>query len=157
MALLKDQNRASSSYTPPLKNRLTVNQNPVVPPTFVSKNKEAPMSAMTHVPVVYSVTDPLPPPPAPTVVPLPPAAFLSADSTVHAPPPLAMPVQPLVYTVLPPTISPLHNPLKQMNVDMSDIRASKTTVRAFNDSRREVNGEIDFLIDVGPCSFSVAF
>ncbi|PKI66797.1 hypothetical protein CRG98_012803 [Punica granatum] len=47
--------------------------------------------------------------------------------------------------------------LKQMNVDMSRIRASKTTVRAFDGSRREVNGEIDLLINVGPCSFSVTF
>ncbi|PKI48905.1 hypothetical protein CRG98_030681 [Punica granatum] len=47
--------------------------------------------------------------------------------------------------------------LKQMNVDMSRIRASKTTVRAFDGSKRDVNGEIDLLIDVGPCSFSVTF
>ncbi|PKI48635.1 hypothetical protein CRG98_030963 [Punica granatum] len=47
--------------------------------------------------------------------------------------------------------------LKQMNVDMSHIRASKTTVRVFDGSRREVNGEIDLLIDVGPYSFSVIF
>ncbi|OWM77031.1 hypothetical protein CDL15_Pgr009405 [Punica granatum] len=39
--------------------------------------------------------------------------------------------------------------LKQMNVDMSRIRASKTTVRAIDGSRREVNGEIDLLIDMG--------
>ncbi|PKI58267.1 hypothetical protein CRG98_021349, partial [Punica granatum] len=44
-----------------------------------------------------------------------------------------------------------------MNVDMSRVRASKTTVRAFDGSRRVVNGEIDLLIDVGPCSFSVTF
>ncbi|PKI75985.1 hypothetical protein CRG98_003643 [Punica granatum] len=44
-----------------------------------------------------------------------------------------------------------------MNVDMSRIRASKTTVRAFNGTKREVNGEINLLIDVGPCSFSVTF
>ncbi|PKI41143.1 hypothetical protein CRG98_038466 [Punica granatum] len=37
--------------------------------------------------------------------------------------------------------------LKQMNVDMSRIRASKTTVRAFDGSRRDVIGEIDLLID----------
>ncbi|PKI73451.1 hypothetical protein CRG98_006159 [Punica granatum] len=37
--------------------------------------------------------------------------------------------------------------LKQMNVDMGRIRASKTTGRAFNSSRREVNREIDLLID----------
>ncbi|PKI61752.1 hypothetical protein CRG98_017864 [Punica granatum] len=30
-------------------------------------------------------------------------------------------------------------------------------VRAFDDSRREVNGEIDLLIDVGPCSFNITF
>ncbi|PKI76924.1 hypothetical protein CRG98_002711 [Punica granatum] len=47
--------------------------------------------------------------------------------------------------------------LKQMNVDLNRIRPSKTAVRAFDDSRREVNGEIDLLIDVGPCSFSVLF
>ncbi|PKI59072.1 hypothetical protein CRG98_020527, partial [Punica granatum] len=47
--------------------------------------------------------------------------------------------------------------LKQMNVDMSRIRASKTTVQAFDGSKRVVNGEIDLLIDVGPCSFSVTF
>ncbi|PKI78470.1 hypothetical protein CRG98_001110 [Punica granatum] len=47
--------------------------------------------------------------------------------------------------------------LKQMNVDMSRIHTSKTTVRVFDGSRREVNGEIDLLIDVGPCSFSVTF
>ncbi|PKI45293.1 hypothetical protein CRG98_034322 [Punica granatum] len=37
------------------------------------------------------------------------------------------------------------------------IIKSKTAVRAFDGSRREVNGEIDLLIDVGPCSFSVTF
>ncbi|PKI78865.1 hypothetical protein CRG98_000726 [Punica granatum] len=37
----------------------------------------------------------------------------------------------------------------KMNVDMSHIRASKTTVRAFDGSKRIVNGEIDLLIDVG--------
>ncbi|PKI66356.1 hypothetical protein CRG98_013258 [Punica granatum] len=47
--------------------------------------------------------------------------------------------------------------LKQMNVDMSRIRASKTTVRAFDGSKRVVIREIDLLIDVGPCSFSVTF
>ncbi|PKI69607.1 hypothetical protein CRG98_009999 [Punica granatum] len=47
--------------------------------------------------------------------------------------------------------------LKQMNVDMGRIRASKTTVRAFDGSKREVNGEIDLLINVGPCLFSITF
>ncbi|PKI53316.1 hypothetical protein CRG98_026293 [Punica granatum] len=47
--------------------------------------------------------------------------------------------------------------LKQMNVDLNRIRPSKTAVRAFDGSRREVNGEIDLLMDIGPCSFSVTF
>ncbi|XP_031405692.1 uncharacterized protein LOC116214426 [Punica granatum] len=44
-----------------------------------------------------------------------------------------------------------------MNVDLNRIRPSKTAVRAFDGSRREVNGEIDLLIEVGPCSFNVTF
>ncbi|PKI39111.1 hypothetical protein CRG98_040497 [Punica granatum] len=47
--------------------------------------------------------------------------------------------------------------LKQMNVDLNQVRPSKTAVRAFDGSRREANGEIDLLIDVGPCSFSITF
>ncbi|PKI37560.1 hypothetical protein CRG98_042051 [Punica granatum] len=47
--------------------------------------------------------------------------------------------------------------LKQTNVDLNRIRPSKTAVRAFDGSRREVNGEIDLLIDISPCSFSVTF
>ncbi|OWM76993.1 hypothetical protein CDL15_Pgr011718 [Punica granatum] len=47
--------------------------------------------------------------------------------------------------------------LKQMNVDFNRIRPSKTAVRAFDGSRRDVNGEIDLLIDVSPCSFAVTF
>ncbi|PKI78934.1 hypothetical protein CRG98_000668 [Punica granatum] len=42
--------------------------------------------------------------------------------------------------------------LRQMNVDLNRVRPSKTATRAFDGSRREVNGEIDLLIDVGPCS-----
>ncbi|PKI37289.1 hypothetical protein CRG98_042320, partial [Punica granatum] len=47
--------------------------------------------------------------------------------------------------------------LKQMNVDLNRVRQSKTAVRAFDGSRREVNEKIDLLIDVGPCSFSITF
>ncbi|PKI50213.1 hypothetical protein CRG98_029396 [Punica granatum] len=47
--------------------------------------------------------------------------------------------------------------LKQMNVDLNRVCPSKTAVRAFDGLRREVNREIDLLIDVGPCSFSVTF
>ncbi|PKI63333.1 hypothetical protein CRG98_016274 [Punica granatum] len=44
-----------------------------------------------------------------------------------------------------------------MNVDLNRVHPSKTAVRAFDGSRKEVNGEIDLLIDVGPCSFSITF
>ncbi|PKI77693.1 hypothetical protein CRG98_001923 [Punica granatum] len=47
--------------------------------------------------------------------------------------------------------------LKQMNIDLNRVRLSKTAVRAFDGSQREVNGEIDLLIDVGSGSFSVIF
>ncbi|PKI18341.1 hypothetical protein CRG98_049385, partial [Punica granatum] len=44
-----------------------------------------------------------------------------------------------------------------MNVDLNRIRPSKTAVRAFDGSQREVNGEIDLWINVGPCPFSITF
>ncbi|PKI40931.1 hypothetical protein CRG98_038679 [Punica granatum] len=47
--------------------------------------------------------------------------------------------------------------LKQMNVDLNRVRPSKTAVRAFDGSRREVNGEINLLIEVDSCSFSITF
>ncbi|PKH99459.1 hypothetical protein CRG98_049655 [Punica granatum] len=59
---------------------------------------------MAYVPAVHPISDPLSPPPAPIVVALPPAAFLSADSTMHALPPLTMLMHPLIYTVPPPTV-----------------------------------------------------
>ncbi|OWM84385.1 hypothetical protein CDL15_Pgr017489 [Punica granatum] len=62
---------------------------------------------MTHTPAVHPIRDPLPPPPAPTAVPLPPAAFLSMDSAMHALPLLAIPTQPLIYTVPPLTVPPV--------------------------------------------------
>ncbi|PKI41865.1 hypothetical protein CRG98_037735 [Punica granatum] len=103
----RDQNRASSSYTPPLENRPMIDLNPVVHPTFISKSEDVSFTAMTYVLAVHPVSDPLPPPPAPTTVPLPPAAFLLANSAMYTPPPLAMSVQPLVYTVLSPTVPPM--------------------------------------------------
>ncbi|PKI42829.1 hypothetical protein CRG98_036780 [Punica granatum] len=77
----------------------TVDPNLVVPSTLVSESEDASASAMAHVPVVYPVSDPLSPPSAPTVVPLPPAVFLTLDLAMHAPPIVAMPIQPSIYTV----------------------------------------------------------
>ncbi|PKI71949.1 hypothetical protein CRG98_007632 [Punica granatum] len=62
---------------------------------------------MTYAPAVHPISDPLPPPLAFIAVPLPPAAFLSTDSTMHTLPLLAMPVHPSIYTVPPPTVPPV--------------------------------------------------
>ncbi|PKI51263.1 hypothetical protein CRG98_028345 [Punica granatum] len=62
---------------------------------------------MTYVPTVSSVSDPMPPPPAPTSVPFPSAAFLSTDLAMLTLPPLTTPTQPPIYTVPPPTVPPV--------------------------------------------------
>ncbi|PKI78481.1 hypothetical protein CRG98_001121 [Punica granatum] len=69
-------------------------------------SKDVSFSAMVYAPTVHPISDSLPPPPAPTAVPLPPTAFLSADSAMHALPPLTMPMRPPIYTVPPPTVPP---------------------------------------------------
>ncbi|XP_031392909.1 leucine-rich repeat extensin-like protein 3 [Punica granatum] len=51
-------------------------------------------------------TSPYPPPSAPTAVPLPPAAFLTSDQVLSAPPPVSMPAPAAAYTVPPPTVFP---------------------------------------------------
>ncbi|OWM72695.1 hypothetical protein CDL15_Pgr009152 [Punica granatum] len=79
MAMLRNQNQASSSFTPPSEHRPIVDPNPTVPPTFVSEVEDASFSAMAFAPTVHPISDSLPPPPAPTAVPLPPAAFFFAD------------------------------------------------------------------------------
>ncbi|PKI39925.1 hypothetical protein CRG98_039685 [Punica granatum] len=62
---------------------------------------------MTYVPTVSPVSDPMPPPPAPTSVPFPPAAFLSTDPAMLTLPPLTIPTQSPIYTDLPPTVPPV--------------------------------------------------
>ncbi|XP_031394306.1 extensin-like [Punica granatum] len=104
MAMLSHQNRASSSFTLPLERRPPVDPNPLIPPIYVTDCEDIAFSAMTYAPAVHPISDPLPPPPAPTAVPLPPAAFLSMDSTTHALPPLAIPLQLPIYTIPPPTV-----------------------------------------------------
>ena len=42
-------------------------------------------------------------------------------------------------------------------VDRSYMKHSKTIVRAFDSTRREVTGEIDIEIQIGPCTFNVEF
>ncbi|PKI40158.1 hypothetical protein CRG98_039454 [Punica granatum] len=107
MTMLRDQNRASSSYTPPPERRTTMHPNPVDSPIYATDSEDVSFSTMTYAPAVYPVSDPLPPLPAPTSVPLPPAAFLSTDSAMLTLPPLTIPAQPPIYTVPPPTIPPV--------------------------------------------------
>ncbi|PKI69511.1 hypothetical protein CRG98_010086 [Punica granatum] len=106
MGMLRNQNRTSSSYTPPPEYRPTVDLNQVVPPIYVTDNEDLSFSTMAYAPAVHPVNDPLPPPPAPTAVPLLPAAFLSTDSAMHTLPPLAMPAQSPIYTIPPPMVPP---------------------------------------------------
>ena len=42
-------------------------------------------------------------------------------------------------------------------VDRSYIKHSKIVVRAFDDIRREVTGEIEIEMQIGPCAFNVEF
>ncbi|PKI51092.1 hypothetical protein CRG98_028521 [Punica granatum] len=101
------KNRASSSFTLPPERRPPVDLNLVIPPIYVTDCEDIAFSTMTHAPAVDPISNPLPPPPAPTMVPLPQAAFLSMDSTMHALPPLAIPPQLQIYTVPPPTVPPV--------------------------------------------------
>ncbi|OWM64675.1 hypothetical protein CDL15_Pgr013833 [Punica granatum] len=107
MAMLRNQNQASSSFTLLLEHRPIVDPNPTVPLTFVSEVEDASFSAMAYAPTVHPINDPLPPPPAVAAVPLPPTAFLSANSTMHTLPPLTVSMHPPIYTVPPPTVPPV--------------------------------------------------
>ncbi|PKI75986.1 hypothetical protein CRG98_003644 [Punica granatum] len=106
IAMLRDQNRASSSFTLPPEYRPTVDPNPVVPSIYATDSEDISFSAIAYELAVHPVSDPLQLPPAPTAVPLPSATFLFADSSMHALPSLTMPVRPLVYTVPPPMVPP---------------------------------------------------
>ncbi|PKI75096.1 hypothetical protein CRG98_004570 [Punica granatum] len=107
MAMLRDQIRASSSFTPPPEHRTIVDLNPVVPPIHVTDSEDISFLVKVQAPTVHLISDPLPPPPAPTAIPLPPMAFLSADLAMHALLPLTMPMRPPIYTVPPPTVPPV--------------------------------------------------
>ncbi|PKI72103.1 hypothetical protein CRG98_007490 [Punica granatum] len=86
MAMLRDQNRTSSSFTPPPEHRPIVYPNPTVPSTCVSEVEDISFSATTYAP---------------------PAAFLSTNLTMHTLPLLTVSMRPPIYTVPPPTIPPV--------------------------------------------------
>ncbi|XP_031393913.1 proline-rich protein 12-like [Punica granatum] len=105
-ALLRGPNRASLSSTPPPRQGPTVDPTPWIPPTQAPENTDAPAPPTLHTSTVHPFTSPFPPPPAPTAVPLPPAAFLSSKQALFAPPPISMPAPATVYTVPPPMVFP---------------------------------------------------
>ena len=47
--------------------------------------------------------------------------------------------------------------LMRLSVDRSYMKHTKTVVRAFDDTRREVIGEIEIEVQIGPCMFNVEF
>ncbi|XP_031392172.1 uncharacterized protein C6orf132-like [Punica granatum] len=105
-ALLRGPNCASSSSTPPPRQGPTVDLIPWVPSTQVPENIDAPAPPTLHTSMAHPFTSPFPPPPAPTAIPLPPAAFLTSDQVLSAPPPVSMPAPAAAYTVPPPMVFP---------------------------------------------------
>ena len=47
--------------------------------------------------------------------------------------------------------------LMRLPVDRSYMKHTKTVVRAFDGTRREVTGEIEIEVQIGPCTFNVEF
>ena len=47
--------------------------------------------------------------------------------------------------------------LMRLPVDRSYMKHTHTVVRAFDDTRREVTGEIEIKMQIGPCTFNVEF
>ena len=47
--------------------------------------------------------------------------------------------------------------LMRLPIDRSYMKYTKTVVRAFDDTRREVTGEIEIDVQIGPCTFNVKF
>ncbi|OWM71789.1 hypothetical protein CDL15_Pgr023268 [Punica granatum] len=103
LALLRGPNRASSSSTPPLGPGPTVDPTLRAPPTQAPENVEAPAPPTLHTSTVHPFPTQLPPPPTPSVVPLPPATFLSSEHILSAPPLVPMSAPAAAYTVPPPT------------------------------------------------------
>ncbi|OWM77170.1 hypothetical protein CDL15_Pgr027234 [Punica granatum] len=106
LALLRGPNRASSSSTPPPGPGPTIDPTPWPPPTQAPENVEALAPPTLYTSTVHPFTSQIPPPPASSVVPLPPATFLSAEHVLSAPPPVSIPAPAMAYTVPSPTVFP---------------------------------------------------
>ncbi|OWM75168.1 hypothetical protein CDL15_Pgr012654 [Punica granatum] len=106
LALLRGPNRVSSSSTPPPGPGPTVDPTPGAPPTQAPENVVAPAPPTLYTSTIHPFTSQLPPPPAPSVVPLPPATFLTSEHILSAPPPVSIPAPAMTYAVPPPTVFP---------------------------------------------------
>lgn len=47
--------------------------------------------------------------------------------------------------------------IQKLGIDRSTIRTSNTTVRAFDGSKREVLGDIELPVQIGPYTFDITF
>ena len=47
--------------------------------------------------------------------------------------------------------------LMRLPIDRSYMKHTRTVVRAFDGTRREVTGEIEIALQIGPCTFTVEF
>ncbi|PKI72290.1 hypothetical protein CRG98_007364, partial [Punica granatum] len=110
-ALLRGPNRASSSSTPP------PGQGPTVDPTQIPENIDALVPPTLHTSTAQPFTSSFPPPPAPTAVPLPLAAFLSSEQAPSAPPLFSIPAPAAIYTVPPPMDIPTWADLSRKFID----------------------------------------
>ncbi|PKI56708.1 hypothetical protein CRG98_022900 [Punica granatum] len=110
LALLRGPNRASSSSTPPPGPGPTIDPTQWAPPTQAPENVEAPAPPTLYTSTVHPFTSQLPPPPAPSVVPLPPATFPSTEHILFAPPPVSIPapVPPPINTTFHESGTPTH-------------------------------------------------
>ncbi|PKI73169.1 hypothetical protein CRG98_006456 [Punica granatum] len=113
LALLRGPNRASSSSTPPPGQGPTVDPAPGIPPAQVPENMDALAPPTLHTSVTQPLTNPYPPQPAPTAVPLPPAAFLTSDqfppySSLHPHAGLSYPAPPPINTTFHEPGTPAH-------------------------------------------------
>ncbi|PKI65347.1 hypothetical protein CRG98_014262 [Punica granatum] len=122
MAMLRDQNRASSSFTPPPEHRPIVDPNLIVPLTFVSEVEDASFSAMAYAPTA----------PVPTADQFPSQAPQPQISISYpAPPPLNIPpTKPGTPTQATPPTLPKNIPPEAENEQERRIRRMEETIRA---------------------------
>ncbi|PKI49029.1 hypothetical protein CRG98_030616 [Punica granatum] len=158
MAMLRNQNRASSSFTPPLEHRPIVDPNPTVLPTFVSEVEDASSSVMAsststsgflirgsdyacaatanHANASSNLT--VPPPVAIAQAPVPTAdqfPFETPQSQISfsypAPPPLNIPLTESGTPIqTAPLALPTNIPPKAKNEQEKRIRRMEETIRA---------------------------